>query len=64
MKHVKNSMNYKPCTNAPKKSMILGCNFWMICLELNWLFYKFNIATFWICMDVLWYESCLTMLFL
>ena len=22
-----------------KKSMIIGCNIWMICLELNWLFY-------------------------
>ena len=22
-----------------KKSMIIGCNIWMICLELNWFFY-------------------------
>ena len=23
-----------------KKSMIIGCNIWMICLELNWFFYN------------------------
>jgi len=28
--------------------MVIGCNIWMICLELNWLFYypELNVATF------------------
>jgi len=38
--------------------MTIGCNIWMICLELNLLFYdpKLNVATFWICMDATFFS--------
>ena len=38
MKKVKHIMKYQLYTNASKKSMIIGCNIWMICLELNKFF--------------------------
>ena len=43
----KNIMKYQLYTVCVEKlSMIIGCNIWMICLELKWFFYDPNIKSF------------------
>ena len=47
-----------------KKSMIIVCNIWMICLELNWFFYnrskKFQLSELvWKLWSSVWVESFL-----
>ena len=42
--------------------MTIVCNIWMICLELNWLFYDLcwmlQLSTIWGCMENFTLENC------